>query len=260
MNIFKQMAKSLYSPKDIAVFRFQGIGKTILYIFFLTLISILPASVFLGLTIGSSITAIQNTVNSSLPDFEIKDGTLTAQTDKPVEIKQGEIIIVLDPTGTYTAKEMEQKNNSVGILKNEFVLVSNGSPQVISYTSAGNFTITKAQIADFAKQTGQLKPVIIAAVLILLYLVSSFSKFIEVTILALLGLVIRNMLKKKVNFKQSWVMSAYAVTLATLFFTIMTSLQAAVPSQGLVQWFVHIVMLYLAVKEIPSKTEPAAIT
>ena len=40
MNIFKQLIVSLYSPKDIAKFHQQGIGKTILFVFFLTLISV----------------------------------------------------------------------------------------------------------------------------------------------------------------------------------------------------------------------------
>ncbi|WP_338777149.1 DUF1189 domain-containing protein [Metabacillus sp. FJAT-52054] len=259
MNLFKQLAKSLYSPKDIASFRFQGIGKTILYVFVLSLAAIVPASIFLGLTISSSITAAQQTIQSDLPSFAIKNGELTADTDKPLEIKDGELFIVLDPTGSFTSKELELKQNAVGILQKEFVLVSNGTAQSIPYNSAGDFSITKDQIVNFADQTGQLKPVIIGAAIVLLYLISSFSKFVEVTILALLGLMIRSMLKKKVNYKQSWVMSAYSVTLATLFLTIMNAVQAAVPSQGLVIWFVHLVMLYLSIKEVPSKKEPAVI-
>lgn len=46
-------------------------------------------------------------------------------------------------------------------------------------------------------------------------------------------------------------MSAYSITLATAFFVIMDSLQAVVPSQQLLYWFVNFIMLFLAVKEIP---------
>ncbi|MGD7009370.1 DUF1189 domain-containing protein [Metabacillus sp. 84] len=257
MNVFKQLVKSLYSPKDIASFRFQGIGKTILYVFILCAAAIIPASILLGLTISSSIDAVQESISSDIPDFAIENGELTSEANKPVEIKSGDMIIVLDPTGTYTEKEIEQKQNAIGILKNDFVLASNGTAQVFPYDQAGNLTVTKDQITDLANQTGQLKPVIVSAVIMILYLITAFSKFVEVTILALLGLLIRNLVKKKANFKQLWVMSAYSITLATIFIALMTSLQAAVPSQGLVVWFVHLVMLYLAMKELPARKEPA---
>ncbi|WP_174881655.1 DUF1189 family protein, partial [Metabacillus niabensis] len=39
MNIFKQLFTSIYSPRTISTFRFQGIGKTILFVFILTLVS-----------------------------------------------------------------------------------------------------------------------------------------------------------------------------------------------------------------------------
>ncbi|PEL32622.1 DUF1189 family protein [Bacillus pseudomycoides] len=42
MSVFMQLVKSLYSPKDMALFRFQKIGKTILYITLLCLIATIP--------------------------------------------------------------------------------------------------------------------------------------------------------------------------------------------------------------------------
>ncbi len=42
VSIFTLFYKSLYNPKEIAKFRFLGIGKTILYVFSLILLSSLP--------------------------------------------------------------------------------------------------------------------------------------------------------------------------------------------------------------------------
>ena len=42
VSIFTLFYKSLYNPKEIAKFRFLGIGKTILFVFFLILLSSLP--------------------------------------------------------------------------------------------------------------------------------------------------------------------------------------------------------------------------
>ncbi|MTH52435.1 DUF1189 domain-containing protein [Bacillus mangrovi] len=258
LNLFKQFIKSLYSPRDIASFRFQGIGKSILYVFLLCLLSIVPASVYGSIVISGGIAAAEK-ASTSLPDFTIQNGQLTAETDKPVEMKQGDIILVLDPTGTFTRNEIEQKQNAIGILKDEFVFATNGISQVLPYSGAGDIAVNKDQLVSLAQQAGDLQAAFIGGFVFILYLISSFSKFVEVTVLALLGLIIRNMLRKKISFKQSWVMAAYAVTLATIFFTVMSALQASVPSQGLVLWFVHVVILYLAVKEVPSKKEPEVI-
>ncbi|WP_146908421.1 DUF1189 family protein, partial [Bacillus paralicheniformis] len=52
--------------------------------------------------------------------------------------------------------------------------------------------------------------------------------------------------------KHLWVMSAYSITLATVFFAIMDALEAVVPSQFLLNWFVNFIILFLAIKETPS--------
>lgn len=62
MNIFKQLFKSLYSPKDIAFYRFQGIGKTILYVFFLTLLSVIPTVYYFSAAVINGLDAAQTAV------------------------------------------------------------------------------------------------------------------------------------------------------------------------------------------------------
>lgn len=46
-------------------------------------------------------------------------------------------------------------------------------------------------------------------------------------------------------------MAAYSTTLATVFFFIMDSLQVIVPSGFLINWFVHLIVIYLVLKEVP---------
>ena len=74
LNIFKQLWVSLYSPKDIASFQNQGIGKTILFVFFISLIAFLPSAFYFGTMIVNGIDAMHETVSEDLPAFEIKNG------------------------------------------------------------------------------------------------------------------------------------------------------------------------------------------
>ena len=64
LNIFKQLIVSLYSPKDISSFIKQGIGKTILYVLLLTLISLLPTFYLFNTSVINEIEDLQETLKN----------------------------------------------------------------------------------------------------------------------------------------------------------------------------------------------------
>ncbi|MCT8139718.1 DUF1189 family protein [Anaerobacillus sp. CMMVII] len=72
MNIFQQLVKSIYSPPTVAKFRFQGIGKTILYVFVLMLITTSISGYQLATMISTAANQFQNDLTNEVPDFEIK--------------------------------------------------------------------------------------------------------------------------------------------------------------------------------------------
>ncbi|MGM7721109.1 DUF1189 domain-containing protein [Metabacillus sp. Hm71] len=255
MNVLKQLLSSLYSPKIISTFRFQGIGKTILYVFILSILSTIPAAYYLSSGLTEGLKGFDQTLKDELPSFSIEDGKLSAEADKPVEIKKEDFIIILDDTATYGEEEIKTKENAIGILHDRFVFAANGQAQSYEY-SLLNMSLSKQDLIEISKQFNQLLPIFISILIAGIYLFSSFIKFIEVTILALFGLAFKNSLQRRLNFKQVWVLSAYATTLATVFFFIMDSLQVVVPSGFLLNWFVHLIVLYLVIKEVPATKKP----
>ncbi|PMC39640.1 DUF1189 domain-containing protein [Bacillus sp. UMB0899] len=250
MNIFKQLYVSIYSPKMISAFRFQGIGKTILYVFILSLLSTLPSAIYFSGSLSEGLKSFNETLKEDLPSFTIENGLLSSDSDKPVEIKKDGFFIILDDTGSYGVEEMEAKENAIGILSDKFVFSTNGQAQTYEY-SLLNMTLSKEDIMEISSQFNQLLPIVLTIMVVVMYLFSSFVKFIEITVLALFGLAFKNSLQRKVNFKQLWVIAAYSTTLATIFFIIMDSLQVIVPSGFFLNWFVHLIVLYLVLKEIP---------
>lgn len=258
MNVFKQLYTSIYSPKTISTFRFQGIGKTILYVFILSLLSMIPSSYYLTSELSAAIKGFDQTLRDDLPDFQIIDGELTSESNEPIEIKKDQFIIILDATGAFGAEEIENKQNAIGILKDQFVFAANGQSQSYEY-SLLNMSISKQELINLSKEFSQLLPIVITILIILMLLFGAFVKFIEVTILALIGLALKNSLQRKLNFKQLWILSAYASTLAAFFFFIMDWLQVIVPGGFLLNWFVHIIVLYLTIKEIPQSKNPLKI-
>nr|WP_269843860.1 DUF1189 family protein [Domibacillus epiphyticus] len=72
--MFKQLFKSLYSPKYIAAFRMQGIGKTINYLFFLALLMCVPMIVYLFFYITSGNESMRSIIDTKLPVLAILEG------------------------------------------------------------------------------------------------------------------------------------------------------------------------------------------
>ena len=75
MPLYKQFFKSLHSPKHIAAFRLQGIGKTIQYLFALAFLMSLPAFIAVILYMAAGNSAAKETVEEMLPLLTINQET-----------------------------------------------------------------------------------------------------------------------------------------------------------------------------------------
>jgi len=252
MNIFKQLIVSLYSPKDISAFRQQGIGKTILYVFLLTLISLLPTLYFFSTTTINGVNILRDTIQNDLPAFTIENGELLSDKTAPVTINKNDLTILFDSTGTVNQEDARRTTNSIFFLKNELTYTIGGQSQSMPYSMFNNMTITKDDLLELTSSMDSFLPILLPIISVVIYLFSTISKFIGVSFLALIGLALKNMLGKEIKYGRLWRLSAYSVTLPTIFFMIMDSLQTIVPSGFFIYWFVSIIILILVLKEIPS--------
>lgn len=253
MNIFKQFYKSTYSPRDIASFRSQGIGKTILYVFFLTFLSILPSIYYLTTMLNEGVESTKSVISNEIPSFTIENGSLSAETAVPITIDKGEFSIIVDPTGVITTEDVEDKDNAIALLKNEISVAAGGRVDTYSYSMMEGLTLTKEDFIEIVDAVDGMKGIIIPVISIFMFLVSSAVSFIEVSILAWIGLLLKNLAGRSISYRHLWRMAAYSVTLPTVFFTIMSALNTPVPNSFYINWFVEIIILFLAIKEIPKE-------
>ncbi|PFA62405.1 hypothetical protein CN378_20815 [Bacillus sp. AFS015802] len=253
MNVFQQLYKSIYSPKDIAKFRFQGIGKTIRFIFLLALISILPVAVqFVSFTTGA-LDTLRDSVVTELPSFSIEDGTLSTGQSKPLKIEKENMAIILDDTGQMKEGTLDKNQNTIAFLQEEFVVINQGNVQSSSYSLFGDTVLTKDGLLNIVDTLIDLRWILIPVALFILYLFTSAMTFLKITIFALIGMMLANILKRNVQYRQSFRITAYSATVSTLFFTLMELLQTTIPAAPLLDWFVITLILYLVVKEIPKR-------
>ncbi|MBT2636529.1 MULTISPECIES: DUF1189 domain-containing protein [unclassified Bacillus (in: firmicutes)] len=254
MNILAQIAKSIYSPKVIAGTRFQGIGKTILFVFTLTLISILPVVYYMFVGISEAVGTAKQSIQTDLPSFTIEDGTLHSDIKAPLTIKNGGFTLIFDPTGAIDQEDMTSMDANFAMLQNHIVLAAGGETNAVPYSLFTNESMTKEDIISLIDTAESSLPVLLGLVFIVVYVFSSGMKFIEVSLLALFGLLLKNLSGRNLQYRHLWRMAAYSTTLPTIFFTIMAFLKTEVPFSFSVNWFVASMMLLLAIKELPGKT------
>ncbi|MFC7783268.1 MULTISPECIES: DUF1189 domain-containing protein [unclassified Rossellomorea] len=253
MNVFQQLYKSIYSPKDIATFRFQGIGKTIRYVFLLALISILPVAIQFISFATSAIENVRESVEAEFPSFSIENGSLSSSETEPITIDKDSMTIIFDSTGDLQEKNLDENENTIAFLEKSFVVINQGNVQSSSYSLFGSTALTKDGLIDLLDSLIGMKWILLPVALFFLYLFTSGMMFLKVTIFAIIGVTFANVLKRNVNYRQSFRITAYSATVSTLFFTLMELLQTFIPAAPILDWFVITVILYLVVKEIPQK-------
>lgn len=252
MNIFKQLIKSLYSPKDIAKFRYQKIGKTIAYVFLLMFLSVLPGIYHFTMFTGELINDAKAIFAEDIPSFTISNGTLTADVNEPMKFTGNDMPIYFDPTGTMKAEDIESKNNAMGLLKDELIIVTDGrTAQTFSYTTFGDINITNETITTFLDTAADARWIILPIFFLLFYLFTAGIGFIKVSLFALVAVFIAKLLQRKLVYRHGWRLTAYSITLPTIFFSIMQMLQVQLAFQMLLDWMITLIIIYLSIREMP---------
>lgn len=256
MNIIKQFFKSLYSPKEIASYRNQGIGKTILYVFLLTLISVLPSIFYMNSALQEAVHSASDSLKD-LPEFTIENGQLHSSEREPITIQNESFSIIFDSTGAMSPATVSEMGDGVALLQNEIVLSAGGGVNTAPYSILGNEPISKQDVSFLLESSNSALPVIMLLLGGTVFLFSSALKFIEVSVLALFGLILKNILARTLQYRHVWRMAAYSVTLPTLFFAVMDLLKTPVPFGFMIHWFTALIILLLAIKEIPQSNKPS---
>jgi hypothetical protein len=253
MSLIHQWIKSLYSPKDIAKFRFQTIGKTILYVFLLSLLSIIPASIYNSIDIVKAVNDFDDIIDTTLPDFSIEDQRLISDVNEPTLFNSNGTYVLFDPTGKWTVEELEKYDNSIGFLSGELAYHSNNFTQSLQYEMLGDLSLSKEALSDYIDTFSSILPILLTLIILASFLFAAGIKFIEISIFALFGLTLAGLVKNTIPYRRLWVISAYCITLAVTFLMLMNLIKIDVISPYFVYWFVTLIILYLTLREIPVK-------
>ncbi|WP_280768458.1 DUF1189 domain-containing protein [Salipaludibacillus daqingensis] len=250
MNIIQQFIKSLHSPETIAKFRFQKIGRTILYVFFLMLIVSIPMAVILGSNINNLFKDVESHMIESFPDFTIENGVLQSDVDEPMVFEDGDTTVIFDPTGEFRLEDAEQYDTAFALLEREAAIITDGFPQTFGYQEFG-INISKDQLTDFVQSIGDLLPLLISIIILLMYLFTTAMKFLGIFMLSVITLLLKRNAVDHLSYRQGWVLSAYTVTLPTVLFAVIDMFRIDIPFSLAIYWVIAIVMMNLVLRNIP---------
>ncbi|GGI11176.1 DUF1189 domain-containing protein [Gottfriedia solisilvae] len=251
MNLFKQFWYSLYSPKTIAKFRLQKIGKTIFYLFLLAILYTLPGFFSFEKAVKLQVNNASDLLKENIQTISLNKGILTINDNKPFERKIGDFRYAFYPNETSLPSSTSKDKYSITVLKDRVVIKTDSGEQDYPYLSLDKTEINKEDISKFIKNVKQALPVFMIALFFLFYLGSCFFIFIVATILAFITALFHS--DKNLTFRHRFAMIAYSLTLPTVIYFIVGLFNINIPFQTILFIIISAVMYSLTVKQLPSK-------
>ncbi|SDI32991.1 DUF1189 domain-containing protein [Natribacillus halophilus] len=219
MNVWKSFIYSLFSPTMIGRFRMQKIGRTILYVFLLVLITNIPAAISISSFAVTAGDRLQHVLAEDIPDYEVETGALAVEGEEmPYTTQIDDTLVILDDSGHLNPEDFADDEDVTALLEDRAFMVANGEMEQMEY---GSFSFTKAELQEATGSFLELLPAFIALILILLYLFASGMKFIGVFAISGIGLLLKKIYPARLQYRHIWVMSAYIATLPTVIGTIL---------------------------------------
>lgn len=255
MNIFKQFFYSLFQPNTIASFKRQRIGRAIMYVFLLILITSLPLII---LTV-TNLNSLYNDVDEQLreaPDFTIENGVLQSEENTFVSESEEGTVIIFDPDGEYNPVDLTEHEEGIALLQREVVILSGDIYETFSYQQLGD-EFSKADFVSLSDTIGGSLTIILTIIGVLIYLVNAGMKFIGVSVLAAITMFLKRNVFSELKYSQAWVLAAFAVTLPTTLFALFDLIQFNFPFQFAIYWVIAITMMNLVLRNLAYSRDQA---
>lgn len=253
MKIINQFIKSLYSAKDMASYRFQKIGRSILYVFLLSALASIPLVYQLHTLFSDEFLGIKHIIIEELPDFNIEGGTLQTDDPTPITNYSSTFTFVFDPEATEVDSTVNNSDSFFAILKDRVVLRAATQEETLQFSALGTGTFSKSDTIELFTILEEMYPIFMVIMIVIAFLLTSFLKFLTVTIFGYLATLFSKSSGRTISYKQGWNIIAYTLTIPTVFFFIMDLLGITVPYSTSLQTFIVFFLLFLIIREIPQQ-------
>ena len=229
MNIFKEMALSVYSFGSYKQFLQNKKGKVFAFGVVLTAIYFAITMLIPGtVSVLSSNGSLRSMLNS-IPDFELEDGTLWVED--VIEIDQGDSYVYIDTDPDwvfYDADEMAPYLSdyaSAILMDCEKIIVKNNGQMQELYFSDLDLDFDREDLMEFVPWLY----VGYAIGMIFVYVWMTALFFFGVLFVALLGMIAASAMKCRLTFGQLYLLGVYSRTLPLIIKALLSFLPVHIP-------------------------------
>ena len=244
--------KFAYSFFDFAAYKeflVQGLGKSILYIFLVTLIFSTLSNIKIIDKFSSELSRMETIFIHNAPNFELKNGTFSIDSNEPIYYKYDGLQLIIDTSGKTSKSVLDAYSDGIYINSNELILRQKYTTlQTLKFSNIPELNLTKMDIQNDISKSKIIFPVIILLfVPIIAFILNLISGFL---IIGPLSLTISAVMGVKFKYSEVCILSFYAMTLPLLLESLLNISGIAVPEFYIVFYGVSLIYCGLAINKI----------
>lgn len=252
MNFFIQMRESVIDFKFYNSIKNNRFSRSFVYLLLLFLIiyCVNGTRTFIATRIG--VDELAASLSTSIPEFRLEDGEFSFEGEMPYYISSStDEAFVIDTTGQLSESVLKDVSSGMLITKNMlYVKRSEIETREFSLTELKGITLTKSKVLEFLPKLSWIVFIFIAFGFIFVL----GWKLLNAVILALVGLIISAVMKRRLKYGNLLNISIYALTLPMLIQLAVNLYGYPIPNFWLIYWGISILYVSMAVKS--SKDEP----
>lgn len=272
MGIVHKFAYSFYDFSAYKEFLIQGLGKSIFYVFLVTIVFSTLSNIQIVSEFNDNISRIENKFNKESPDFQYKDGKLTMDYDGPIHYKydgdspilsmfinEGLINgnLIIDTSGKTNASALDPYSEGTYV-DSDSITIKNSDDKVTTtklkdlfktdIVNTDDVTIDKASILSSFPILNEIFDI---SMFISYPIISFLSNLCAVFfILGPLTLILSKNLDMNLTYKNACTLSFYAMTMPLLLESLTTVAGLYSAEYSVIFYGIALIYCFLALRNI----------
>jgi hypothetical protein len=222
INIFPKIIKAIKDPLFIVASTKEKTISVILYMILLVLILTIPTSIVRGVMFSNEMDNLIEAVdNPSFPDFQLKDGKFSIDSDEPIIIEQGkDLKIIIDTEDNHNINNLA--GFASGYLLTEDVAIVTMKGQSPAYYNLDTFSSVAYDKTIFVDQLHFIAKIGVFLVPFLFIAYAILNAFFRSLMLLLLGFFLKRMMQLTLKGSELYKMVIYSMTLGFILYELMS--------------------------------------
>ena len=251
MNVFKEMALSIYSFDSYRLFLKNKKGKVFGFGVLLVLIYLIVSEVIPVLMLWGPPSRMEQNLRGEIPDFRLENGRLWAEDVYDMKMRGRRIYVNTDPDFYfYDTDQIEQYllgYNEVILVDSEKVIGKSGEEVVVVYFSDTEWEFDREDVLNFCVPWLYI---ILVIFFITQYIIMVGWFFFSVLFIALFGKIAASRMKYKLPFGKLYLLGVYSRTLPFLINSVIAYLPIALPYHEVVLYGLSWVIIAIVIKKM----------